>query len=169
MAYSFTDTVTRSPFSPAVRKIWYTGLALTAIVLAASVGLHFYTQEQQQLAVKERELQQTLSVQVDQLQQQQTHFGTEKMLRQQTYTGNQLAADHIYDLLDLVPDDTTLQHFEMTELTLLYEGESLNFEALMQSLMRAFSGQYRLADTEESNTTGKTHFILRFVAEGEHQ
>jgi len=169
MAYSFTDPVTRSPFSPAVRKIWYAGLALTAIVLAVSAGLHFYSAEQKALAQKERELQKTLAVQVDQLQDQQAHFGSEKTLRQQTYTGNQLMADHIYDLLDLVPDNTTLQRFEMTGLTLLYEGESLDFDTLKQSLLRAFSGQYRLADVEQTGSGEKTHFILRFVAEGEHQ
>lgn len=166
MPYSFIAPVSKSPFSPAVRRIWYGGAVLTVSVLAAAAFLHFKSGEQRSGALREAQMQESLRVQVEQLRGQQSLFTHEKRFRQQTDTANQLVAEHVSDLLDLIPGDATLERFDMDASTLLFEGECRRFEALRTDLVRALSGQYRLAESVRTPGGGKTHFILRFAANG---
>jgi hypothetical protein len=166
MPYSFIEPVSKSPFSPWVRRVWFGGTLLLAVVLALSFFLHFKSGEQRSIALQERQARESLRVQVEQLQQQQTQFEREKVLRQQIDTANQLLADRLSDLLDLVPGDATLERFEMNSTSVLYAGECRRFKTLKADLLRAFSGQFRLAESVPASARGRTHFILRFTADG---
>ena len=167
MAYNFIESASKTPFSPGVRRVWYVGAALLAVVLAFAAVLHVNSAEQRKLVAQEHAAQETLKVQVEQLVQQQSQFESSRSLRQQNDTANQLLTDQLSDLLDLVPDDATLERFEMNATALLYEGECLRFEKLQTDLGRALSGQFRLAESLHSPSNGQTHFILRFTAERE--
>ena len=167
MPYSFIEPVSKSPFSPAVRKVWYAVALLLGLVLSLAAFLHYKAAEQRKLASQERLTQESLGVQVEQMRQQQASFEREKMIRQATFTANQLFADRVYDLLDLVPDDATLERFDMNASSLLYEGNCKHFEALKRDLERALSGQYRLVASDHATLKGQTHFTLRFAENGD--
>ena len=163
MPYSFIEPVYRSPFSQAVRKAWYAVAALLALMLSLAAFLHFKSGELKKMALQELLTQESLGVQVEQMREQQHWFEREKMLRQETYTANQLVADRVADLLDLIPDDATLERFDMNASSVRYEGTCKHADAVKTELVRAFSGQYRLV---ESAVTGP-HFRLLFAVNGD--
>ena len=169
MPYSFIAPVSKSPFLPAVRRVWYAGTFLLASVLGLAGVLHFKSGELRVQALREAQTQESLRVQVEQLRRQQTLFGYEKMFRQQTDTANQLVAERVSDLLDLIPADATLERFVLDDGGLLYEGECRRFDTLSTELVRALSGQFRPVESVHGSAGGKTHFVLRFVANGASQ
>ena len=169
MDYSFIDQVTKSPVTEAVRRVWIGGASLVALLLAAAAVLHLYNEELRSSVVNETKIQETIALQTAQLQQQQAQFELKQGLRQRSSAEDQLLADQLYDLLALVPDDSTLSRFDYDGTSLLYEGVCNDFVALREGLQRALSGRYRLMDASQSAEEGRTHFILRFSAKGEVQ
>lgn len=169
MAYSFIDAAPKSPFSPTVRRVWYTGLVLVFLVAGGAAALHFYSANQQASIAQSREVQHGLRTQLEQLQRQQHDFRSDKQLRERVYTGNQLIVDRIADLLDLIPDDTVLSRFESDGASLLYAGSCSDYKALKRELSRAFSGQYRLVKSQSESRDDRTRFSLRFTTPGERQ
>lgn len=169
MAYSFIDTPAKSPFSPAVRKVWLTGVFAVGVMLAVAVGIHLYAAETEAALAKEVKVQETLALQADQLKQQRAQYEMDKVFKQQASTADQLLADQLFDLLDLVPDGATLTRFEFTENALLYAGVCDDYAALKTGMQRAFSGQYRLVESTDEAHGSKTAFQMKFVANGEVQ
>jgi hypothetical protein len=167
MDYSFIDQVSRNPFSAVVRRVWIGGTLLVALLLAAAAVLHLYNEEQRSAVVKETKTQETIALQTAQLRQQQAQFELKRGLWQQNAAADQLLADQLYDLLDLVPDDATLSRFEYDGSSMLYAGVCSDFNALKEGLQRALSGRYRLMDESHAAEGGATRFTLRFSAKGE--
>ena len=167
MAYNFIDAVSKTPFSGAVRKVWYGGAFLLALLLAASAVVHSMSGGAREALAKEKTVQETLVLQSDQLTRQQAQFEFGKVLRQQTRTANVLMADQLFDLLDLVPDDATLERFEFNETSVIFAGVCRRFDAMRTDMSRALSGQYRIAETTQTAQKGQTRFMLRFTANGE--
>lgn len=162
MDYSFIDQAAKSPFSAAVRRVWVGGGILVGLLLAASAGLHLVNGELRTSAQKERNAQETIQLQTAQLREQHTQFSQKQELWQQTIATDQLLADQLYDLLDLIPDDAVLTHFAYDEKEILFEGTSRRFSTLKADLERALSGRYVLASaTFKSGTFG-----LRFSVTG---
>jgi hypothetical protein len=166
MDYSFIDQVSRSPVSEAVRRVWIGGPLLVALLLAAAAVLHLYNNELRAAVVKENKVQETIALQTAQLQQQQAQFELKQGLRQRSSAEDQLLADQLYDLLDLVPDDATLSRFEYDGSSLLYAGVCSDFDALKTGLQRALSGRYRLMESSHAAEGEAVRFTLRFSAKG---
>jgi len=162
MDYSFIDQAAKSPFSPAVRRVWIGGGVLVTLLLAASVTLHLLNTELRMSAQKEQKAQQTILLQTAQLQAQEAQFEQKKGLWQQTIATDQLLADQLYDLLDLIPDDAVLSRFVYEEDTILFEGKCRRFTAMKSGLEQALAGRYTLASA--SFASGR--FSLRFSAKG---
>jgi hypothetical protein len=169
MDYSFIDQVSRNPFSAAVRRVWIGGALLVALLLAAAAVLYLYNKELRSAVVKETKTQEMIALQTDQLRQQQAQFELKRGVRQRSSAEDQLLADQLYDLLDLVPDDATLSRFEYDGSSMLYAGVCSDFNALKEGLQRALSGRYRLMDASHAAEGNVVRFTLRFSAKGEVQ
>jgi hypothetical protein len=147
--------------------VWYAVTVMLLIIFALAAFFYMKSGELQQTAMREALAQESLGVQVEQMLRQQEAFEKEKMQRQGTYTANQLFADRVYDLLDLIPDDAILERFDLDASSLYFEGSCKKFEALKTDMVRALSGAYRLVDTVAVPSGGQTHFKLRFALNGD--
>jgi Tfp pilus assembly protein PilN len=169
MSYSFIDTRPKSPISSGVRKVWFAGAFLLILLIAAYVILHMYSRDERKGLAQKRTVQETIGLQIEQLKEQMAQYEVEKRLRQQTYTANQLQADQLADLLDLIPDDTTLSRFELDGVSVFFEGVCRDFDTLKTDLTRALSGQYLLSESRQSVADGQRHFTMRFKQIGAGQ
>lgn len=169
MAYSFIDPPKRSPFGPMVRRVWIAGGVLLAATLALAAFIHLHNSDLEAALAKQKETQRTLSLQNEQLAKRAALHEMQMRRLLQVNTRNELLADQLFDLLDLVPDDATLQRFEQDEKGVLFAGECRNYSALKQQLEQALSGEYRLQNEEHTSTGERVRFILYFGKSGAEQ
>lgn len=166
MAYSFIDPPARPLFDPAVKRVWFAGMLLLAATLVLAAVLHLRSGDFEAALAKQRALKETLTLQNDQLAEELARYDAQTMRMQQASTENELFADQLFDLLDLVPDDATLTRFEMGEGYLLYSGECRNYPELKERLSHALSGQFQLQGETRESVDGKVRFSLRFERTG---
>ena len=169
MRYSFIETAPKSPFSVPVRRIWIGGTLLVLLLLVVSALLHGYNGRMREELRGEKRTQETLRLQTAQLERQQAELEQQRSERWRITAADQLLADQIFDLLSLIPDDTTLTLFEFDGETILFEGVCRRFEPLHSGLERALAGRYTLLNDTHEMARGETRFSLRFGTKKEAQ
>lgn len=166
MAYSFMETPSKSPLTPGVKKVWLGGVILLGLCAAAALFIHLSNRDTEASIAQAKRMQETLVVQSDQLTRRQAQFEADRLFEQRSTTSNQLFADQVFDLLDLVPDDATLTRVQIDDTGLIYEGACRDYKALLSGLERAFSGQYRLVEARQEPDEGRVRFTLKFKSNG---
>lgn len=166
MAYSFIETPSKTPLTSGVKKVWFGGIILLALSVAAALFIHMYNLDTQVSIAEEKRMQKTLLLQSEQLARRQAQFETDRLFQLQASTFNQLFADQVFDLLDLIPDDATLTRVQIDDRGLIYEGVCRDYKALRTGLERAFSGQYRLVEARQEPDEGLVRFTLKFGPNG---
>lgn len=166
MAYSFMETPSKSPLTPGVKKVWLGGVILLGLCTVGALLIHLSNKDIQDSIAEAKRMQETLRLQSDQLRRRQAEFEANRLIVQQVATSNQLFADQVFDLLDLVPDDATLTRVQIDDTGLIYEGACRDYKALLSGLERAFSGQYRLVEARQEPDEGRVRFTLKFKSNG---
>jgi hypothetical protein len=169
MAYSFIEPPKRSPFGPTVRRVWIAGGVLLVVTLALAAFIHLQNSDLEAELAKQKEKQRTLSLQNEQLAKRVALHERQMRRLLQVSTANELLADQLFDLLDLVPDDATLQRFERNEKGVLFAGECRNYPALKRQLEQALSGEYRLQNEQKTSEGERVRFTLYFGKKGAAQ
>lgn len=166
MAYSFIETPPKSPLTSSVKKVWIGGMVLLVLCAVGALLIHLSSKDIQDSIAEAQRMQETLRLQSDQLRRRQAQFEANRLIVQQVATSNQLFAEQVFDLLDLIPDDTTLTRFRIDDTAVVYEGVCRDYQALLRGLKRALGGQYRLIEARHTPDGGRVRFTLKFASNG---
>lgn len=163
MAYSFIELPTKTPWTHHVKRVGVVTLLLLVLMLLAVYTLRLLgdglSRECRQL-VKEQDV---LALQIGQMEFQRGEAERRRQLFEQIQTVNQLQREKVKNILDLVPDNTTLQRFELQEGALIVEGESRNDEVGLNRFVAALSELYHLQKRQTRREgKGLVHFRLQF-------
>lgn len=143
MAYNLIDFPQRRVFSV---WLWRLGAATAVIMLLitiASFWLGILAQEKQLQLKKAQADESALQEQVAQLRHRILRLQSLNTDFTQVETANTLQMQQLRNLLDLVPDSTTLRRFAWDEETLILAGISRDKVETETTLDKGLSGQYR--------------------------
>lgn len=170
MAYSFINLPEKSPFFRGVKRIWVAFAVAAVCLLTVAYLLHGSNADRVKAYQAERNDREALALQIGQLEARNRAALKQQILFERVQTSSQLAMEQVSDLLDLVPDGTTLTRFELFDGALVVAGQTRDMEAFDRRFVKALSGPYRLAESRiapESNAT-KT-FVLEFETRKAHE
>ncbi|GEM_PF-6788984 len=168
MPYSFIEPRPKKLFSPAVRRVWTATVLLLAATAAGAYWLHLDNARQRAALAELLEETESVRVQIGQLDRQLETMRERKEEVERIDTGNELLAERVKDLLDLVPDDTVLDRFELGERTLGFSGTTGDFRKLSRRFSEALKGEYLLQKSEHAPAAGgRERFVLVFTPKKE--
>ena len=144
MAYSFIEPRPKSPFGRGFRQIWAVTALLLLIIGGTAYGLHVKNTAMAQAYREGIASQNTLKLQRGQLQQYLRETAERKALFEEVHTSNQLLKEQLSNLLELIPDSTTLSRFDFRVSSIGFYGVTKEPKKLKEIFETALKGQYRL-------------------------